>query len=555
MNNIFEMRKNLLNLSLNAKTNSELMRTFSWKIYLNILSTNANTTLRTWLDETLAQRQAFKKLVNDSLGITQFKGDPLGGLTVEKGTLGWHNFFDKADLKHLIKIDIDRTFQDRDLFCENIIKDIEYNILYIFAKGNEPTSYKQGMNDILAMIIYSFYPYYTKSNIKNYTSELFDKWTKDPLNNLKDIYCFFHDETEFESDLYYVMLNLMKAGVNKFYEDVDDKKKTGQVTTYLVKRCHNIAEKKIKLQNSRLYYHFSNIGLDSGIILQRWIKCLFTREFHPQDCSIIWDAILANEVIEPSGELLYIDYFSVAMMDFISDELLNKDQSECFKRLFSYPPLESMETLLSLTETIKPTLIQLGKNEEIKQMQWNQKIEENKQQLEKLAQQNQKLRKGIEQNENLKNQNIFGNNINNFLFTNTLQMNNNNINNQILLNNPLQQNLLLQQQLPQLQNQLLLANNLQYLQNLNNNNLNLINNNLNNLNLVNNNLNNLNSVNNNMSMKSPLDQIKKSYTESNNETLLIFNEIKNIMNKYKYIYSNDDRIKLDQLFQSMEQKF
>ena len=151
------------------------------------------------------------------------------------------------------------------------------------------------------------------------------------------------------------MLNLMKAGVNKFYEDVDDKKKTGQVTTYLVKRCHNIAEKKIKLQNSRLYYHFSNIGLDSGIILQRWIKCLFTREFHPQDCSIIWDAILANEVIEPSGELLYIDYFSVAMMDFISDELLNKDQSECFKRLFSYPPLESMETLLSLTETIKPS--------------------------------------------------------------------------------------------------------------------------------------------------------------------------------------------------------
>ena len=77
---------------------------------------------------------------------------------------------------------------------------------------------------------------------------------------------------------------------------------------------------------------------NSGIILQRWIKCLFTREFHPQDCSVIWDAILANEIMEPSGELIYVDYFDIAMMDFISDELLRKDQSECFKRLFQYPP-------------------------------------------------------------------------------------------------------------------------------------------------------------------------------------------------------------------------
>ena len=89
--------------------------------------------------------QDFKKKVRELLTISKFKGDPLGGLqATENSGSGWGDFFDKADIKHLIKIDVDRTFQDRDLFCENSIKEIENNVLYLFAKGNQPTSYKQG---------------------------------------------------------------------------------------------------------------------------------------------------------------------------------------------------------------------------------------------------------------------------------------------------------------------------------------------------------------------------------------------------------------------------
>ena len=334
---------------------------------------------------------------------------------------GWGDFFDNGDIKHLIKIDVDRTFQDRDLFCNHYIKDMENNILYLFARGNQPTLYKQGMNDILAMLIYSLYPYYTKSNIKKYNSELFDKWVKDPMNNINDIYCFFHDETQFPSDIYYLFESIMKLGVNKFYEDIDEKKNPSETKNYLVKRCQFISEKKLKLQNNRLYYHFVNIGIDPGIVLQRWIKCLFTREFHPQDCSVIWDAILANEIVDPSGELLYVDYFSIAMMDFISDELLRKDQSECFKRLFQYPPLESMTTLISLTSKIKPKIIELEKSEIQKEIEWKEKAERNKQQLNEIAEKNQKLRKELEDNIAINKQNS-GNNMNAFMFPNQINL-------------------------------------------------------------------------------------------------------------------------------------
>ena len=543
IDNIPEIKKNLLFFSLDGKTGNELVRSFSWKIYLKTLSSEKNTTLKTWFEETLSQRKAYKKKVKDLLLISKFKGDPLGGMAIggNKEGSGWGDYFDKADIKHLIKIDVDRTFQDRDLFCESSIKEIENNILYIFAKGNQPTSYKQGMNDILAMLIYSLYPYYIKSDITNYTPELFEKWAKEPLNYIKDIYCFFHDETEFQSDLYYLMVNLMKLGVNKFYEDVDLEKNPGETKNYLVKRCEYISEKKIKLQNNRLYYHFVNIGLDSGIILQRWIKCLFTREFHPQDCSVIWDAILANEVMEPSGELIYVDYFSIAMMDFISDELLRKDQSECFKRLFQYPPLESMTTLISLTTKIKPKIIELEKSEKLKEIEWKEKSERNKQQLNQIAEQNQKLRKELEQNIAMNKQNG-GNNMNTYLFQN--QMNLTQSPNPMFINN---QNMFLSPQFNQFSNQQVFPN------------MNLMfNNNINNVNTINNisninNVNNISNINDNKEKKekSTLDIIKTKYVVNDEEKKEMINEIKSIMNKYKISFSNEDKMKVDYLFEKL----
>ena len=521
MDNIQNMKKSLLYLSIDGKSGNELIRSFSWKIYLNTLSSDKNASLKKWLEETLSQRKAFKKTLKQLFTISKFKGDPLGGLSTSssenKGS-GWGDFFDKADIKHLIKIDVDRTFQDRDLFCENSIKEIEQNILYLFAKQNQPTAYKQGMNDILAMLIYSLYPYYTKSNITNYTPELFEQWAKEPLKNIKDIYCFFHDENEFQSDLYYLMLNIMKLGVNKFYEDIDLKKNPNETKNYLVQRCENVSDKKIKLQNSRLYYHFANIGLDSGIILQRWIKCLFTREFHPQDCSVIWDAILANEVMEPSGELAYVDYFAVAMMDFISDELLRKDQSECFKRLFHYPPLESMTTLISLAEKIKPNIIKLEKDETKKEAERKEILERNKKQLDEIAEQNQKMRKEYEQNLAM-NKNM-GNNMNNFMFMNPMFMNNNMVNNMVpnMYFNP---------------------------------NMNMM---LNNNNIIINNINNANTnviKDSDKKEKSALDIIKTSSTLNNEEKVKMMDEIKTIMNKYKIYFSNEDRTKVDFLFEKL----
>ena len=549
IDNIQEIKKHLLSFSLDGKTGIELMRSFSWKIYLNVLSSDENATLKTWLEETFNMRNEFNKKVKELMNIKKYRGDPLGGFDGGQ----WGDFFDKADIKHLIKIDVDRTFQDRDLFCENSIKDMEYNILYLFAKVNQPTSYKQGMNDILAMLIYSLYPYYRKSKINEYNNELFDKWVENPTSNIDDIYNFFHDENYFQSDLFYLRVNLMNFGVNKFYEDVDETKNPGESKNYLVKRCENISEKKLKLQNSRLYYHFVNIGIDPGVVLQRWIKCLFTREFHPQDCSIIWDAIFANEIMEPSEDLNYVDYFSIAMLDFISDELLRKDQSECFKRLFQYPPLESMTTLISLTSRIKPKIIELEKLEIQREKEWKEKTIRNKKQLEKMAEQNKKLKKELEENLEKNKQNATNNinNINNFLFANQFNLFQNpnifiNNNAKYLspqLNNIQNQN---QQIFPQMN--IMFNNSTNMLININN-----INNSKKKAEKNNKKEKKENKEDNNKN-KSPLDFIKTTYSESIEDKNKLFEELKSIMNKYKSTFTYNDRIKADALLDKLQKK-
>ena len=122
ISNIPKIKENLLKMAKEGEITKEHMRTFAWKIFLNSLTCDSNSSLKSWLEETDLKRKAYRKKVKELMGISKFKGDPLGGSKTGAGQ--WDNFFDENDIKHLIQIDVDRTFQDRDLFWEASIKEI-----------------------------------------------------------------------------------------------------------------------------------------------------------------------------------------------------------------------------------------------------------------------------------------------------------------------------------------------------------------------------------------------------------------------------------------------
>ena len=345
LQNLSSLKQKLVSLSLNSNLQSEIIRPTAWKIFLKTLSFNDNVTLKNWLEETYEKRKLFKEKLN--------KLKPEIESAKKGDAQKFSNFEENSSIQHLIEIDVERTYGDVKLFQDKYIRKMEEEILFVFAKENKPISYKQGMNEILAIFIHAFYPFYMTSNKKEYKKEDFEIWCKEPNKYINEIYLYFHDENELQSDLYYMMYNAMNRGLNKFYDDsispespINDKK------TYLLLRCDYILL-KLKKHNIQLYQHFMDIQLSAEIILQRWLKCIFSREFTTEDCLYIWDDILANEFNISTNNLEYIDYFCVAMFDYIGDDLLKHDQNECFLCLFKYPPFQTIDILITLAEKVK----------------------------------------------------------------------------------------------------------------------------------------------------------------------------------------------------------
>jgi hypothetical protein len=494
-----------------AHIDKTFIRGFSWMIYLGILPLNQKVSLKSWIDEITNQRKNVKKLIKSNT-VNKLKGDPLGGISTEtdKTNKQWNDFLTQSEIIKMIKFDVERTNPSEKLFKEPYIKDLETTVLSIFAKNHKEISYRQGMNEILSIIINAMYPYYGKSPNDKYTPELFDKWAKNPAENAKDIYYFFLDENEFGNDVLILFENLMiKYGLAKFFEDDSkDKKKS----PYFIKRIKHIIHKKLSVLDRAVFSHFQNQNLDYGMVFQRWFKCLFKREFPFNDTCTIWDYILAHELEKNSGMLLYVDYVVLAMIEYVKNNLLSRDSNGIFEIFLNYPKISQITTILNMADGIARDLA-MNRVEELP------KEEEKKPEI-KVETKNPELPKPQppaqpqpQPQPQITNTNVINNPIGNIGTMGQV--------NPLLLNPNLMVN-------PNLQNNMMLAMMMQQQ---------ALQNQLNNMNINNNN--NINATSN----------INKEVSSS--EAL---KELKEIGNKYKNVMSAEDKKRMDFLIDSLTKK-
>jgi hypothetical protein len=372
LGDINRLKQDLITSGKLAHIDKTFIRGFAWMIYLGVLPiNNPKVSLKLWIDEITNQRKNVKKIIKNNT-VNKLKGDPLGGISTDKDKTNknWDDFLTQSEIIKMIKFDVERTNPSEKLFKELYIKDLETTVLSIFAKNHKEISYRQGMNEILSIIINAMFPYYGKSPNDKYTPELFDKWSKNPADNAKDIYYFFFDENEFGNDILILFENLMiKYGLAKFFEeDTKDKKNT----PYFIKRIKNIIHKKLSIRDRAVYSHFQNQNLDYYMAFHRWFKCLFKREFPEPDTCLIWDYIFAHEAEKPSGMFIYIDYITLGMILNVKYQLLSRDSNGMFQVFTNYPKISPITNLLksadkiaedlNLSDTKKPE----AKKEEIK---------------------------------------------------------------------------------------------------------------------------------------------------------------------------------------------
>ena len=214
-----ERIQTLKSLCSNAEMEDQFLRPTSWKIFLETLpSTSSGNILNEWIETISEQREEYKRKFKKFCKIKKFTGDPLGGKSSEKKS---KSETEDEELKHLINLDLSRTYQDIDLFLQSKTKNLLADVLFIWSKENTDISYKQGMNELLAVFYLAFYPYYfvtrtkpkpNKNDILNYIKD-----NKSIEDHLEDIYVFFNDEDEFKSDLFFIFDNLMKKGIKNLF--------------------------------------------------------------------------------------------------------------------------------------------------------------------------------------------------------------------------------------------------------------------------------------------------------------------------------------------------
>ncbi len=65
----------------------------------------------------------------------------------------WSQFFRDTELIDTIKLDLSRTYPESTFFQSESAQKSMLHILFVWSKLNPETSYRQGMNEILAPIL------------------------------------------------------------------------------------------------------------------------------------------------------------------------------------------------------------------------------------------------------------------------------------------------------------------------------------------------------------------------------------------------------------------
>ena len=362
----------------------EYLRPIAWKIFLGVLPNT--TSLKEWVEIISNQREEYKNKFKKYCKIKKIVGDPLGESKKKKKS---ENSVEDTKIKNLINIDLDRTYQEIDLFLQNKTRNILANVLYIWAKENPEVSYRQGMHELLANILIVFYPFYFTHNTKpKYKKEDILDFLKDVNLYQNDIYLFFHDEEEIQADLFYTFESLMKKGMtNLFDPHILQKDEPGyklyeifpqmwkddsneDKPTYVYRRSSLLIKEKLKSLDNELYSHFKKIDLNCEAFLQRYLRCIFCREFNLNDVFIIWDIIFHDYYINRSKEkydFIYMEYIAMAMIFKIRDSLKDGDQNECFSMLFKYPEIKDIMEIVKLSKKVETAINERlsGKNSDI----------------------------------------------------------------------------------------------------------------------------------------------------------------------------------------------
>ena len=213
--------KSYNNLSEKAKKASLVeecgSRVHAWRVMLGLIPLENEP--EKWIDQIKQQRKHYYTIC-DKYSIKNTKNlDPLMFNPLMKNTEDslWNEMFDGKDIKDVIHKDVIRTYQEYEFFKVKEMREQVVATLYYWSKTYPMFSYRQGMNEIIAVLFFVFYAE---------TAEISD--TVDSLSSEKiagdpdNLVSFLFNSKHTQCDIFIMFERIMSMGIKELYGTIDD---------------------------------------------------------------------------------------------------------------------------------------------------------------------------------------------------------------------------------------------------------------------------------------------------------------------------------------------
>jgi TBC1 domain family protein 5 len=349
-------------------------RSILYRIFLGILPYDKPGE---WKNSMKQKREAYEVKLNSLLSKSEHI-IPFINCHFLKGSKDYENLRkfipeEDKDLLSLIKLDVDRTFQDLDLFHDDKVKEILCKILYVFSKDNPDPSYCQGMNEILGTLFYSFL---SSFRFNKFTKEEQNENNNGKITNEEMLYYYLVDNNFIEADLFIIYSELMSRNMTVLYMYNDDRfrKKESEIK-YDIK---NLKEEDLKNSGEsdlykriktifyiylpkidKKYFDFLVDSLEPNLFLLRWLLCILDREISLKHVLWLWDCIIFYEFVEFTfikkdvdvgdasiKRLNFLDMVCLAMIKDLKPLVMNNDQSIMLCRFMKFPDEKNIRQII-----------------------------------------------------------------------------------------------------------------------------------------------------------------------------------------------------------------
>ncbi|XP_069119792.1 TBC1 domain family member 5-like isoform X4 [Argopecten irradians] len=339
-------RRLLRGLAMTGNLRSSRFRSICWKVFLEVVPEDMSR----WVPKMREWRNKYdelkkKLIINPRKAVDHQVSDLLVNNPLSQADESpWNQFFLDNELRLTIKQDVIRTYPRIAFFQSNQVRNLMVDILFIYAKINTDISYRQGMHELLAPLIFVLHCDHQAFLHAN------------EVESLGEIVKEMMDPTYLEHDAYAMLCQIMET-VEPWYNSKDimtPKTTKDKVTVTLfsrpqdtnssiaiVSKLTRVHDYILKKFDPELHLHLERLDIAPQIYGIRWVRLLFGREFPMQDLLVLWDALFADGI----GFDL-VDYVFASMLLYIRDLLLASDYPQCLNCLMRYPPVADIHYLI-----------------------------------------------------------------------------------------------------------------------------------------------------------------------------------------------------------------